>query len=96
MRYRLPTRPPKKGDTRNDAFSEAFGSAECVELDALPPDTLTNWVRRDIERHINQESWQRVRRAEEAQRNSLESTVARFYELDEVEDEGENLEEVGR
>ncbi len=85
--YHLPTRPPKSGDSRQSAFVAAFGSGECVELDALPPDALTAWVREDIERHIDWASWARVERAEEAQRASLSNFIGSFDHLEE-EDEG--------
>jgi hypothetical protein len=83
--FKLPTRPPKKGDTRLPAFVDAFGTAECVELDALPPDVLTAMVRENIERHIDWGSWARVERAEAAQRTSLEDFIAKFDGLEEVE-----------
>jgi len=83
--YRLPTRPPKKGDTRLAAFVDAFGSAACVELDALPPDVLTAMVRENIERHIDWGSWSRVERAERAQRTSLSDFISTFEGLDEAE-----------
>jgi len=82
--YRLPTRPPKQGDTRLAAFVDAFGSAACVELDALPPDVLTALVRENIERHIDRGSWARVGRAEAAQRTSLADFISTFAGLDEA------------
>lgn len=85
-RHRLQTRPPKPQDTRNAAFLAAFGSADCVELDALPPDALTAWVERDIRRHIDPDAWARVERAERAQRASLEGFIANFDALAEVAD----------
>ncbi len=81
-RYRLPTRPPKPTDKRNAAFLAAFGSGDCVELDALPPDTLTRWIERDIEEHIAPAAWERVERAEAAQRSSLSDFIATFDGLD--------------
>ncbi len=81
--FKLPTRPPKKGDSRLSAFVDAFGSAACVELDALPPDVLTAMVRENIARHIDWGSWSRVERAEEAQRTSLSDFIATFAGLDE-------------
>ncbi len=80
--YRLPTRAPKPGDGRLAAFVEAFGSPDCVELDALPPDVLTGWVKDVIEHHIDRESWERVQLAEVAQRSSLAGFIATFEDLD--------------
>ena len=87
--YQLPTRPAKQGDTRLAAFEDAFGSAACVELDALPPDVLTAMVRENIERHIDWGSWARVERAEEAQRDSLFNFIDTLEDLEEEEDEEE-------
>ncbi len=84
--HRLPTRPAKPSDKRNAAFMEAFGSGDCVELDALPPDDLVGWVEDNIERHIDWESWSRVQDAEIAQRASLSDFIATFEELDEEEE----------
>jgi len=86
-RYGLPTRPPKKGDTRNRAFIEAFGKADCVELDALPPNSLTQWVREAIKQHIDWESWNATRRGEEAQRDSLDHFREMFSSLTEMADD---------
>ena len=77
----LPTRPTKTTDKRNAAFLAAFGSSECVELDALPPDKLKEWVTRDIERHIDLVSWVRVWQAERAQQDSLSHFIATFDNL---------------
>jgi len=85
--YRLPTRPPKKGDTRNAAFVEAFGKADCVELDALPPNILTEWVRGTIEQHIDWNTWNATLRGEEAQRDSLEHFREMFSSLTEIDDD---------
>jgi hypothetical protein len=43
--HRLPARPPKEGDKRTPGFVERYG-AECVEVDALPPDVLVDIVER--------------------------------------------------
>ena len=84
--HRLPTRPAKPTDKRNTAFVEAFGSGDCVELDALPPDDLIGWIERDITHHIDLASWARVKDAEAAQRTSLSDFIATFEELDEEEE----------
>jgi len=86
-RYGLPTRPSKKGDTRNGAFVEAFGKADCVELDALPPDDLVGWVRAAIEQHIDWASWAATKRGEQAQRGALNHFREMFSNLTEIEDD---------
>lgn len=80
--HRLPTRPAKPSDKRNAAFVAAFGSGDCVELDALPPDTLTDWVKDAIEHHIDADAWGRVKLAEAAQRSSLADFIATFEDLE--------------
>jgi hypothetical protein len=69
-RYHLPTRPTKKSDSRSAGFVQQFGDA-AIELDALPPDTLELLVRRAIERHIDQEAWNKADVIDNAQRGSL-------------------------
>ena len=44
---------------------------ECCELDALAPDVLEGMIRDCIERHIDRAEWERVRRVEAAERNTL-------------------------
>ena len=86
-RYNLPTRPAKPTDKRNAAFVTAFGSGQCVELDALPPDELTSWVRRDIKRHIDDDSWARVKLSEQKQRASLSDFLTGLEDLELAEDD---------
>lgn len=70
--FNLPTRPGKKTDSRHAKFAARYGSAS-VELDALPPDTLTSWVESCIVRNIDAETWKRTQRIEALHRTTLES-----------------------
>lgn len=69
----LPTRRAKKSDGRLRGFFERFGSDNCTELDAIPPDVLQGYVRHCIWSEIDQESWARVKQGEDAERQTLES-----------------------
>ena len=74
-RYRLPTRPAKRSDSRHAAFVAQFGDAT-VELDALPPSVLVDLVETAILSMIEHEEWARAREIEELERETLASLVA--------------------
>lgn len=61
--YDLPTRPSKASDKRTPKFAAQYGDA-CVELDALPPETLTQWVTRAIVQNINPQELSKTLRTE--------------------------------
>lgn len=73
--WRLPTRPGKRSDTRHAAFVERFGDAS-VELDSVPPDTLTDLVATAIAASIDTEAWMRMQVVERAERQTLADLVA--------------------
>jgi hypothetical protein len=70
--YSLPTRPGKLTDSRQAGFAARFGGAS-VELDALPPNLLTNLVKRSIESAVDREAWRRVSAIEALEADTLES-----------------------
>lgn len=70
----LPTRPGKRSDTRHAAFAKRFGDAS-VELDAVPPDVLTDLVATAIEAHMDEAEWFRMRDVERAERQTLADLV---------------------
>lgn len=53
----LPSQPVKLSDTRAKWYIEKYGTRECWELDALPPDTLQAIVDKAIRDQINQQVW---------------------------------------
>ena len=75
---RLPTRAAKRSDTRFPAFFREFGSDRCTEVDAIPPTELQALVRQGIEEHIDFESWGRMQRVEELERETLENVIEIF------------------
>ncbi len=52
----LPSNPTKKADSRARDYVAQYGD-ECWELDAVPPDTLSQWVREAVEREIDMTAW---------------------------------------
>ncbi len=68
----MPTRPGKTSDSRHAAFAARYGNAS-VELDALPPNVLTDLVERAIRTVIDEAAWQRAHKVEELERETLES-----------------------
>lgn len=69
--YRLPTRPGKKSDSRHRGFTREYGDAS-VELDALPPNVLSEIVRSSIESVIDEE-WNRIGEIEGLEQITLDS-----------------------
>jgi hypothetical protein len=65
-KYKLPTRPTKKGDARGKAFK-----GRSTDLDALPAPILRQIVREAIERHLPTEELGRLKRIEQEERNTL-------------------------
>jgi hypothetical protein len=77
--YNLPTRPAKAKDTSLPEFAAQYGNA-CVELDALPPDVLTDLVRDSIESVIDWAEWKRMQQIEDREREGLAEFMATFDE----------------
>jgi hypothetical protein len=61
--YDLPTRPGKEKDPNAADFARRFGD-RCVELDAMPPNTLRSLVRECLEAHMDPDYLQRLKLAE--------------------------------
>jgi hypothetical protein len=71
----LPPNPTKKADSRAREYTAKYGD-ECWELDAVPPDTLAQWIRDAVEREIDSSAWketqERVKGERERIRRALE------------------------
>ena len=67
----LPTRTPKKNDVKK-------GFDFCCELDAVPPNTLREWVRDAIHTRVDLVELQRLRNIESAERESLMTLAENF------------------
>lgn len=69
--WNLPSKPPKKSDSRSKNFK-----GEAVELDSIPPDQLMVMVERCVTRHIDHEALERLQTVEAAERNTLRSMIS--------------------
>ena len=69
----LPTRPTKEKDTR----SKKFGSTISVELDAIEPNQLRTLVQEAIERHLPVEQFEKLKAAEESERDIITRLVGK-------------------
>jgi hypothetical protein len=67
--YDLPTRPGKEKDPNAAGFRRKWG--DCVELDAMPPNTLRGLVREKLESHMDPAYLQRLKLAEREERQGL-------------------------
>lgn len=68
----LPTRPTKYSDSR----SKAFGSAQSVEVDAIPPEQLRDLVRSNLSRHISADALAAAEESDRMERVTLEAMAA--------------------
>lgn len=68
--YNLPTRPGKERDPQAADFERRFGGG-CVELDAIPPNTLRSLVREKLESHMDPEYLRQLKFAEQEERRGL-------------------------
>jgi hypothetical protein len=66
----LPTRPGKEKDPNMAEFTRRFGN-RCVELDAIPPNTLRDMVRTKLESHMDPDHLSRLKLAEREERRGL-------------------------
>ena len=67
-------RSAKVWQTKNNAYLERYGD-RCVEVDALHPNTIRQRLKAAIESHINQLSWQALKRTEELERDTIQDFV---------------------
>lgn len=74
--YDLPTRPPKKTDSRTKNFQ-----GEAVEIDAMPMDALRSMVEQCITQHIDPEIWHREQVIEESEKYDLSTLIKAYQEL---------------
>lgn len=70
----LPTRPTKCSDSR----SKAFGSAQSVEVDAIPPEQLRELVRSHLSRHISADVLAAAQESDRMERATLEAMAAKL------------------
>lgn len=72
--WNLPSRPPKKGDSRAKDFE-----GECVETEAIEPAMLKQLVRSEIEWRIDDETLRATRQVEAMERQTLETFINGFH-----------------
>jgi hypothetical protein len=70
---------PVKKSSRSAEFIRKYGT-RCAEVDALPPNELRDRVRNAIESHIDQEQWERLKRVEELESQTIIDLVSEWRE----------------
>ncbi len=68
--YGLPSRPGKVKDPNAAAFKRQYGD-RCVELDAMPPNTMRALVREKLESYMDPEKLRQLKLAEREERRGL-------------------------
>lgn len=71
--WKLPSRPPKKGDSRAKNFK-----GECVETEAIEPALLKQLVRNEIEWRIDDDTLHATRQVEAMERETLSTFINGF------------------
>jgi hypothetical protein len=80
----LPPNPTKKADSRAREYTARYGD-ECWELDAVPPDTLAQWVRDAVEREIDSSAWIETQERVKGEREKIRRALAQSSsEMDSV------------
>ncbi|MCZ7645671.1 MAG: hypothetical protein M5U26_10360 [Planctomycetota bacterium] len=69
-KFKLPTRPTKKTDSRAAGFR-----GNSVEIDTLAPSVLKQMVEDCIVRHLNKAEWERLKMIEKKERDSVASAL---------------------
>ncbi len=72
---------PVKKSSRSAAFVREYGT-DCAEVDALPPGELRQRVQTAIESHIDQDRWERLKRVEQLEQQTLLDLVGRWQKPD--------------
>lgn len=86
----LASNPTKLADSRSPAYVAQYGD-ECWELDAYPPDDLSELVSKSVEAEIDMDAWNKVeaeternreiiRKAKEAAQGEIQSLLDRLRE----------------
>ncbi len=70
--WQLPTRPAKKSDPEAKSWGDV-----AVELDAIPPDLLTNLVEGAIRGHVDGRAWEVAQAVEAEERSGLVALIER-------------------
>jgi hypothetical protein len=66
-----------KQESRRAKYVAEHGT-RTVEIDALPPNVLRERVRRAVEQHVDIEAWERLRRVERIEQDSIRSIADRM------------------
>lgn len=69
--------PIKHSDKRAASFLDQHGK-HCAELDALPPTELRRRVEEAIQRHVEQDEWERLQRIEALEKQSMQEYVDKW------------------
>ena len=74
----LPPNFAKENDSRYAAYVRQFGTTDCWELDALAPNIISNLVRDELNRLIDEGSWARVNAEEDDNRSVLAAAASNW------------------
>ena len=81
--YNPPPNPAKLTDARAASYLAQYGD-ESWELDALPPEVLTELIQTEIRRWCNMDQYEGMERSQEAQRDQLLTVSSRWDDVVEM------------
>ncbi len=84
-KWKLPTRPTKKTDTRSKGFE-----GDSVDVDAIAPNKLRALCNDCIVQHIDSGLYQRTLNIEERERDSITEVLERFQDNDDDDDDDDD------
>jgi len=80
LKFNLPPLRIKQSDPRATKFHARHG-ADCVELDALPPDVLRQRIKDAVEELLDLDLWERAKSVEQVELASIREAVNRWNNL---------------
>jgi hypothetical protein len=74
----------KEADTRYAAYVHEFSTTDCWELDALPPNVISDLVRTAVTRMIDGPAWQAALDREQQNRELLDRAVKNWTKVEKL------------
>jgi hypothetical protein len=82
--YNPPPNFAKESDTRFASYVRTFGTQECWELDALPPNVIVDLVREAVTALIDETEWRAAADRENKSRDLLRAAVENWTKVEKV------------
>jgi hypothetical protein len=84
QQYAPPPNFAKETDTRYAAYVEQFGTPDCWELDALSPTVITDLIRDEILKLVDQPKWKAALASEKRNRGLLDCAAENWTQVEKL------------